>query len=99
MAAVISTLPLRVLVNDQLTSTRSEVEAFAVFTPGYVRTDVNFATDSASDARVLRSSCDGRRQRMIRSTHSSTAAKPALAHARCSARAPSGGVNRGRKVR
>jgi hypothetical protein len=48
MGGVISTLPLNVLMNDQLTSTRSEVEAAAVFTPGYVRTDVNFATDSAS---------------------------------------------------
>jgi hypothetical protein len=48
MGKVIGSLPLNVLVNDQLTPSRSQVEATAAFVPGYVREDANFATDSAT---------------------------------------------------
>lgn len=43
---VISSLPLNVAVADQLTPIRSQIEASKGFVPGYIRTDVNFATDS-----------------------------------------------------
>lgn len=45
---VISSLPLNVAVNDQLTPIRSQIEADKAFVPGYIRTDVNFAIDNAS---------------------------------------------------
>jgi hypothetical protein len=49
MRAVIDTLPSNILVNDQLTPTRSEIEAGAAYVPDYVLTgDVNFASDSAT---------------------------------------------------
>ena len=52
MDKVISTLPINVLMNDQLTSTRSQIEADAAFVPDYVRDDANFATDSATVLRI-----------------------------------------------
>ena len=52
MGKVISSLPINVLMNDQLTPSRSQVEASGAFVPGYVRTDANFATDSATVLQI-----------------------------------------------
>jgi hypothetical protein len=52
MTGVIRSLPLNVAMNDQLTPTRSQVEGRSAFVPGYVATDVNFATDSATVLQV-----------------------------------------------
>jgi hypothetical protein len=43
---VIDTLPSNVVVNDQLTATRAQVEASMSFVPSYVENDVNMATDN-----------------------------------------------------
>ncbi len=48
MGKVIETLPLNIAVNDQLTPTRSQIEATQAFVPRYVTEDVNFATDSST---------------------------------------------------
>ncbi|MEW6497346.1 MAG: DUF4157 domain-containing protein [Cyanobacteriota bacterium] len=48
MGRVIETLPLNIAVNDQLTPTRSQIEATQAFVPRYASEDVNFATDSGT---------------------------------------------------
>ncbi|MEA2149281.1 MAG: hypothetical protein QOD69_1111 [Solirubrobacteraceae bacterium] len=52
MTGVIRSLPTNVAFNDQLTPTRSQIEAQTGFVPGYVAKDVNFATDSATVLQV-----------------------------------------------
>jgi hypothetical protein len=52
MSGVIESLPLNVAVNDQLTPTRSQIEASQSFVPSYVSEDVNFATDSATVLQI-----------------------------------------------
>jgi hypothetical protein len=48
MSRVVDTLPLNIALNDQLTPTRSQIEATSAFVPSYISSDVNFATDSST---------------------------------------------------
>jgi hypothetical protein len=52
MKGVIGSLPLNIAMNDQLTPTRSQIEATYAFVPSYVAKDVNFATDGASVLQI-----------------------------------------------
>jgi Domain of unknown function (DUF4157) len=52
MSGVVKSLPLNVAVNDQLTPTRSQIEASQSFVPSYVSEDVNFGTDSATVLQI-----------------------------------------------